>query len=72
MPFARTARLASVNFWDELFALRDRQRALRKSAIQVVKGSELPQERNRQGLMRWYLHPEITDTVLTVRSPRYG
>jgi len=65
MSSERTAKLASVNYWDDLFALRDRQRERRKSAIQVVKLSELPQENNRQGLMRWYLHPAIKDTVLT-------
>ncbi len=65
MSSQRTAELASVNYWDELLALRDRQREGRKSAIQVVKGAELPQENNRQGLMRWYLHPAIKDTVLS-------
>ena len=61
----RTERLANTNFWDELLAMRDRQREQRKSAIQVIKGSKLPQEVNRQGLMRWYMHPAIADTVLT-------
>ena len=60
----REARLAGTNFWDELFALRDRQRGELKGAIQVVKGAKLPQENNRQGLMRWYLHPSIRDTVI--------
>jgi hypothetical protein len=58
-------RLAATNFWDELLALRDRQRDQRKNAIMVIKGSQLPQEINRQGLMRWYMHPSITDTVLS-------
>src|SRR5262249_14333912 len=61
----RTAKLASQNFWSELIALRDRQREQRKSAVQVVRLSELPLESNEQGLMRWYLHPAITDTVLS-------
>jgi hypothetical protein len=61
----RTAKLAAVNFWDELIALRDRQREQRKDAVQVVRAQELPQERNEMGLMRWYLHPSITDTVLS-------
>jgi len=63
----RMARLASTNFWDELFAMRDRQREQRKSGLMVIKGSKLPQEINRQGLMRWYLHPAITDTVLSTQ-----
>jgi hypothetical protein len=65
MTSERTARLAKVNYWDELLALRDTQREQRKTAVQVVRLSELPVENNQQGLMRWYLHPSITDTVLS-------
>ena len=61
----RTEKLAKVNYWDELLALRDRQREARKTAVQVVRLSELPLENNRHGLMRWYLHPSITDTILS-------
>jgi hypothetical protein len=68
MDKERAARLANVNHWDELFALRDRQRAQLKGAIQVVKGAQLPQENNRQGLMRWYLHPSIKDTVVSTTT----
>jgi gentisate 1,2-dioxygenase len=62
---ARTEKLAKVNYWDELLALRDRQREDRKTAVQVVRLSELPLENNQQGLMRWYLHPAIKDTILS-------
>lgn len=65
MPNQRTARLAETNFWDELFALRDRQRADLATAVQVIDEDELPLELNRQGLMRWYMHPSISDTVLS-------
>jgi hypothetical protein len=65
MAGERKERLARRNLWNELFALRDQQREKRKSAIQVVKESELPLENNRQGLMRWYLHPAIDDTALS-------
>ena len=68
MTSERTAKLASMNFWNELIALRDRQRERRKTAVQVVRLSELPLENNEQGLMRWYLHPSITDTVLSTLS----
>jgi hypothetical protein len=61
----RTARLAEKNFWGELLALRDRQRADRKGGMQVLKRRDLPLEANRQGFMRWYMHPEIKDTVLS-------
>src|ERR1043166_3786558 len=61
----RTAKLRQTNYWNELIALRNRQREQRKTAVQVVRFSELPLESNEQGLMRWYLHPSITDTVLS-------
>ena len=31
----------------------------------MVKETELPLESNRQGLMRWYMHPSIKDTALS-------
>jgi hypothetical protein len=65
MASERTARLAENNYWEELLKLRDLQRERVKNAVQVVRGDDLPQEVNRQGLMRWYLHPEIHDTVLS-------
>jgi hypothetical protein len=61
----RTEKLAAVNYWNELVALRDRQRERRKTAVQVVRLSELPLENNQHGLMRWYLHPAITHTILS-------
>ena len=60
-----TSKLAEVNHWDELIAMRDRQREEKHDALQVVKETELPLEVNRQGLMRWYLHPAIKDTAIS-------
>lgn len=65
MSTGRGEKLQGKNFWGDLLALRDKQREARKTAVQVVRGDELPQEINQQGLMRWYLHPSIDDTVLT-------
>lgn len=65
MSTERIKRLAQVNYWDEIFKLRDLQRERQKTAIQVIKGSQLPLENNKQGLMRWFMHPQITDTVLS-------
>ncbi len=61
----RSEELKKHNFWGELLQLRDSQRERMKTAVQVVRGDDLPQEVNRQGLMRWYLHPGIKDTVLS-------
>lgn len=65
MTSDRTEKLKRVNFWNELLALRDQQREQQKTAVQVVRRAELPLESNSQGFMRWYLHPAITDTVLS-------
>jgi hypothetical protein len=64
MESDRKSKLAETNYWDELMVLRDRQRAQRKDGIAIIKQAGLPQEANRQGLMRWYLHPAIKDTAL--------
>lgn len=65
MATERTERLAESNFWDAIFDLRDEQRAQRKNGIQVIKEADLPLEMNRQGQMRWYMHPDIKDTILS-------
>jgi hypothetical protein len=64
-PAERTKRLAETNFWGNLLSLRDEQREDRKNGLQVISESDLPLEVNQQGLMRWYMHPDIKDTVLT-------
>jgi hypothetical protein len=66
MSTDRKAKLAEVNHWDELLKLRDRQREQMRNGIQVIKEAELPLEVSRHGLMRWYLHPSIKDTCLSV------
>ena len=61
----RKAKLAEKNYWDDLIATRDAQREQITTGLQVVKEGELPLESNRQGLMRWYMHPSIKDTCLS-------
>jgi hypothetical protein len=62
----RKAELAKVNHWDDILALRDRQRQQYRNGIQVIKEADLPLEVSKQGLMRWYMHPAIKDTCLSV------
>jgi hypothetical protein len=64
MEESRTERLRNINFWDKLFELRDKDRANKKNAIVNILAADLPLELNRQGFMRWYLHPVMTDTVI--------
>jgi hypothetical protein len=61
----RKAKLAEKNYYDDLLAIRDEQRVQISTGIQVVKEGDLPLESNRQGLMRWYMHPSIKDTALS-------
>ncbi len=59
LPAAR-----STDLLEWLFDLRDRQRELRAKATWLVKGNSLAWEHNRQGKMKWYLHPALDDTVI--------
>jgi gentisate 1,2-dioxygenase len=45
------------NLWDELLQLRDEQRKDAGKAVWLIKGRDMPEENNKQGLMRWYMHP---------------
>jgi hypothetical protein len=65
MDTPRRAKLAQHNYWNELISMRDEQRERAKSAVQVVRGDELPQENNPLGLLKWYAHPAIDDTILS-------
>ncbi len=64
MEESRTEKLKKINFWEKLFELRDEDRKNKKDAIVNVLARELPWETNRQGIMRWYLHPVMKDTVI--------
>ncbi len=57
----RKKTLAKHNFFDELLAIRDKQRKKMENSAIVVQESELPIETNRHGSMQWYLHPNIED-----------
>jgi gentisate 1,2-dioxygenase len=60
----KTQTTSSINYWEELFRLRDIDRANKKNAITTVIGDDLPWELNRQGFMRWYLNPVMEDRVI--------
>ncbi len=51
------------NRLDELFKIRDQQREWVRTARMVVRFKDVPWEINRLGKMKWYLHPNITDTA---------
>ena len=60
---ARELALEKGNRWDELFQMRDEQRERLKAARAVAIFDDTPWELNRQGRMKWYLHPKIDDTA---------
>jgi len=53
-----------ANLLDALIELRDRYRRQAERGIKIVRGDDLPWEINRQGKMRWYLHPAKDDTAI--------
>lgn len=54
----------SKNLLEVLFQVRDEWRQRVSNAITVVKGRKLSWEFNRQGKMKWYLHPALTDRAI--------
>ena len=51
--------MAEETIYAQLFALRNRQRALQAESPFVIRGSQIAWETNPQGVMRWYLHPAM-------------
>jgi gentisate 1,2-dioxygenase len=49
---------------DSIFELRDAQRSVRRKGRTVVHADELEWEHNRQGKMKWYMHPDMTENCL--------
>ena len=49
--------------YQELIQLRDEERSRVAGSTVCVKGQELSWEMNPQGLMKWYMHPNIDLTA---------
>jgi gentisate 1,2-dioxygenase len=52
------------NLLDWLYALRDRQRKSLRDGAWIIRGAEVPWEKNDQGKMQWYLHPAIEGAAI--------
>ena len=50
------------NLLEWLYQLRDRQREQQGKGAWLIKGRDLPWENNRQGKMKWFLHPALDNT----------
>ena len=49
---------------DRLFQIRDEQRKKKAVARKIVHFDDLPWEKNRQGLQKWYMHPDMEENSL--------
>lgn len=56
-------RRGEMTRYDELIEIRDKERRRIADAGVCVKGAELPWEINPQGVMKWYMHPNIDSTA---------
>jgi gentisate 1,2-dioxygenase len=54
----------ATNRLERLFEIRDKQRMLKEKGNIIVRGRDLPLERNRQGLQHWYMHPDMEENCL--------
>jgi gentisate 1,2-dioxygenase len=54
----------SENLLEWLYQLRDRQRQHQRQGAWLIKGRDLPWENNRQGKMKWFLHPALSNTAI--------
>ena len=63
-PMGAPGASRSENLLDWLYDLRDRQRKQRSKSAWLIKGKDLPWEQNRQGKMKWYLHPALDDACI--------
>lgn len=52
------------NLLEWLYQLRDRQRQDQRQGAWLIKGRDLPWENNRQGKMKWFLHPALNRTAI--------
>ena len=52
------------NLLEWLYRLRDRQREHQRNGAWLIKGRDLPWENNRQGKMKWFLHPALDNTSI--------
>jgi hypothetical protein len=52
------------NLLEWLYQLRDRQREHQRKGAWLIKGRDLPWENNRQGKMKWFLHPALNNTSI--------
>lgn len=63
-PLGAPAPEEAQDLMDWLFRLRDIQRDQRGKGTWLIKGKDRPWEHNRQGKMKWFLHPALDDACI--------
>jgi gentisate 1,2-dioxygenase len=63
-PLGKQPASRTTDLLEWLYELRDTQRAKQAKSAWLIKGKDLQWERNRQGKMKWYLHPALDDTAI--------
>ncbi|HLY65943.1 MAG TPA: hypothetical protein VKU60_10455, partial [Chloroflexota bacterium] len=63
-PLGQPSGSRSDNLLDWLYELRDQQRAQLSKGTWLVRGRDVPWEHNRQGKMKWFMHPALEDTCI--------
>ena len=53
-----------VHFYEDIFNQNAAKRERASTGRIVIKGPELPWEKSRQAILKYYLHPSITDTAV--------
>jgi gentisate 1,2-dioxygenase len=56
--------MSTENLFERLMEIRDEQRERKKGGRVIVAFKDLEWEDNRQGKMKWYMHPDIKDNAL--------
>jgi len=56
--------MSTENLFDRILEIRDQQREQKKTGRVIVPFKDLPWEENRQGKMKWYMHPDIKNNSL--------
>lgn len=53
-----------MTLFDKLIERRDAERARRAAGLPIIKAAELQQELTPQGLLTWYLHPDVPGQLI--------
>lgn len=56
---AMASEMVGRDLWNEIIELRDEQRERARNSVWLVKGDDLPWQTSAQGIMKWYMHPNL-------------